>query len=1266
MGDGLDPIPMITQPIRNALATLLLLVGTSLPLRSDAVTAPKPAHGLRFDKPIKSWDEALPLGNGILGGLVWGDGRPLRISLDRTDLWDLTPVAEFFSKDYTYRTVQEWHSQGRHADLVRMIEDPYNRPAPTKIPAGRIELQIPGTAQLQSTRLDLRGALTTTHFTDGSDVEIFIHAEQPIGVIRVRGGAGSRGDLAQLVPPRFAGQVKNAASGGIGAGDLTQLGYAAGTETRGDGWQAFRQPGAGGFHFAAYLGWREVGGEWLGVWAISSSLESANPLDLAKSRVDRALASGWVSLLRSHQEWWEAYWQKSGVEIPNAVIEREWYLDQYKFGAASRRGAPPITLQGPWTADNGQLPPWKGDYHHDLNTELSYWPCYSANHLEEGLSYLDWLWQTRSNCVAWTRRFFDLPGLNVPMTADLDNNQIGGWRQYTHSATTAAWLAQHFYWHWKYSADPDFLQSRAWPYLREASVFIEAVTANRRPDGKRTLPLSASPEIHDNRPTAWFKELTNYDLSLMRWLLEATAELADATGNRADARHWRQVHSEMPALALGEDGSLLVAPGESLKESHRHFSHLMAIHPLGLLDPRDGDSARRTIETSLRDLDRLGSSQWCGYSFAWLASLHARALDGDRAARALEIFASAFTLPNSFHANGDQSGKGYSNFKYRPFTLEGNFASAAGLQEMLLQSHRGRIEVFPAIPASWKNARFNSLRAQGAFLVSAERSEGTVRKVEILAERGGELVLLSPFSGTTLRIHTRPGQRLVFTKDPPKASLWEKGKAATRDHRFSTLFTAQDVRNLSRSPTALAQAIDWCKQTAITRVYVETFRDGYQADREALQQLTRTLRESGLEVAGCVTPTQVGKGSSRWNIIACYTDIPTQDRLQKIFEFTAGLFDEIMIDDFWFTECACADCDTARKARTVRVGLNTYAVDGDTWEDYRRTLMGHLSEDRVLAAAKRINPNARLIIKYPQWYDTFHERGYDVLGETRIFDKTWVGTEVRDYQDPKWGGTVPYEAYFIMRWLGGIGGAKCGGGWYDYLGTTPATYLEQARQTVLAGAKESMLFHYGGLQSGTGPGDIQALRTAIPDLLQTAREVQRRQPIGIAAYKPGNSHPGDERRVFDFIGMLGLPLVPCHEFPDQALAAFFSIHALKDPTFPEKLARYIVTGRPVLLTEGLAAKLPSTINLHAGNVHRINTGKDPKVLLAMSQPEIDTLRASMLAPFHVTFSGPNSVGLYLYADGSWVVENFNDESATATLNGRKFTVAARDWRTEWR
>jgi len=728
----------------------------------NTIHMPDAQHNLHYTSPATKWSEALPLGNGMLGALVWGDGRPLTLSLDRADLWDLRPAPEFHSPEYTYARMVEWHRAGRHDDLIRLYEAPYNRPAPTRIPAGRIHLTFPAGAGFASAALSLRDAVAGVQLSNGATVRVFMHATDPVGLIRVEGVVPE----VSLVAPAFGGAVGEAAAGGR-TGDLAQLGYPAPEQTAGPTWRAFIQQGAEGFRFAVYVAWRDAGGAWEAAWSIASSFEGDDPPAIARARVNAALEAGFDVKFSSHAAWWRAYWAQSAVQLPNPIIERQWYLEQYKFGAASRRGAPPITLQGPWTADDGSLPPWKGDYHHDLNTQLSYWPCYSGNRLEEGLSYLDWLWETRPACFDWTRRFFGLPGLNVPMTADLNNNQIGGWRQYTHSPTTAAWLAQHFYLHWKYSADPDFLRQRAYPYLRDASVFIEAISAQRDAQGYRTLPLSASPEINDNRPSAWFDTLTNYDLALMRWLLGATAELAAEVGLAGEAAHWRGVLGELPDFARGEDGRLLVTRDYPLPESHRHLSHLMAIHPLGLIDWEDGAAAQQTIRASLDELERVGTSLWCGYSFAWLASQAARARDGDKAEKALEIFATAFTLRNSFHCNGDQSGRGYSQFTYDPFTLEGNFAAAAGVQEMLLQSHRGVIRLFPAVPDAWRDVSFTTLRAEGAFLVSAQRAGGRVTWVEVVAERGGVCRLAAPFGGEAdaireVTLQLQPGERRVL------------------------------------------------------------------------------------------------------------------------------------------------------------------------------------------------------------------------------------------------------------------------------------------------------------------------------------------------------------------------------------------------------------------------------------------------------------------------------------------------------------------------
>ena len=500
----------------------------------------------------------------------------------------------------------------------------------------------------------------------------------------------------------------------------------------------------------------------------------------------------------------------------------------------------------------------------------------------------------------------------------------------------------------------------------------------------------------------------------------------------------------------------------------------------------------------------------------------------------------------------------------------------------------------------------------------------------------------------------------------PPSEMWNLAEKDGAIHRFSILLSAQDVRDYLSSDSGIDSTIRWCKETGVTKVYVEEYRDGYEADRETLLRAKNRFRDAGFLVSGCVTTTRVGKPADHgMGGTSCCTDLPTQERLKSIFEYAASIFDEIMIDDFWFTECTCSNCDAGRRSQTVTVGAKTYPVNDNTWSDYRRELMLRVSEDDLLSAAKHINPKARLIIKYPEWYDRFQDRGYDVARETAAFDRIWVGTETRDPTNSRWGKLPQYQAYFLMRRLGGIGGKKCGGGWYDSFGTSPLTYIEQARQTVLAGARESMLFSFGSLQHGGGPADVVALRTEIPELLSVAREIRRRDPIGVAAYKPANSDPGNESRVFDYVGMMGVPLVPCDRFPSKAPSLFLSAHALADPNLAAELGKYIQTGRPVLMTDGLASGLGPGVNTRASNVVILNVNGKPDSLYSFPQYRLDELRAPLLKPFKASFQAPNRVALYLFTHGGSVIENFNDEPVDVTLNGKPVHIAARAWNYRW-
>ena len=467
-------------------------------------------------------------------------------------------------------------------------------------------------------------------------------------------------------------------------------------------------------------------------------------------------------------------------------------------------------------------------------------------------------------------------------------------------------------------------------------------------------------------------------------------------------------------------------------------------------------------------------------------------------------------------------------------------------------------------------------------------------------------------------------------------TLWDLASKNKDLLKISTLFTAQNVRDYLSDEKGIDEAIDWCKKTGVTHVFLESFRSRYTADRKTLENAKKRFIEEGFDVSGCVTTTQIGKISTGWNVISCYTNKSTQQQLQEIFEYTASIFDEIMIDDFLFTDCQCDECKTTR---------------GDkNWSDYRCELMIKMSRDRILAPARAVNPDVKVIIKYPQWYDNFHNRGYEVVRQTNDYDKIWVGTETRDYENERWGGKVQYEAYYIMRWLGGIGGLKTGGGWFDPYGTTENTYLEQARQTVLADAREMLLFCYGSLLRDTGPANVEKLREEIPGLFKLANLVRNKPIRGIHAPKPPNSDAYNEQYVYDFVGMLGLPLVPAAEVFSDAKAAFLPVHALKDPQLPNKLKTMLSAGKPVLITDGLAKRLnDENLGQDNENLVILEVKGKPKSLLELTREQINPIRDKLLKPFGIKFDAPIKVALYLIGDGCLIVENFNEKSVDVTI-----------------
>ncbi|CAN5616953.1 hypothetical protein BH10BAC2_BH10BAC2_06530 [soil metagenome] len=692
----------------------------------------KATHNLVADSLAKRWDEAMPLGNGLLGALIWQKENKLRISLNRADLWDERDAIDL--SRFNFKWVQQQVAKNEYDTVQRLGDDPYEAyPYPTKIPAGALEFDVSSLGKIKTVSLDISNGLCTVEFLNGVRFNNYINAISNVGYFGFE-NLSSAIIIPELMIPNYTDATNDAAGNSVEGQGLKRLGYAKGTVTKTKNCVLYHQPTTSHHYYEILVQWQQLpGNRYIGQWTITNNKPASLPLLSTTAKEP----TGWDT----HAAWWSNYWKQSSISIPDVLLEKQYYLEMYKLACVARKGAPAITLQAIWTADNGSLPPWKGDFHHDLNTQLSYWPSYTGNHLQEAATYTDWLWAVHAENKKFTKQYFGVDGLNVPGVTTISGKAMGGWIQYSLSPSTASWLAQHFYWQWKYAMDENFLQQRAYPYLHEVATFIERITYMQ--NGERRIALSSSPEYHDNDIKAWFTNYTNYDLSLYKFALTAAAEVAVAMHKTEEADHWKMILQQLPGFDVNETG-LTIAPGQNLDESHRHHAQLMAIYPMAQLDANN-TADKKIIDLSLHRVEEKGTRNWCGYSFSWVACIYARAQQADSAVKQLQIFANNFCSINSFHLNGDQKGGEYSSFTYRPFTLEGNFAFAQGVHELLLQSKHNYIEVFPALPKCWKDVSFNSLRAEGAFLISAKKENGVAAEVKVFTENGGMLRIKLPF-----------------------------------------------------------------------------------------------------------------------------------------------------------------------------------------------------------------------------------------------------------------------------------------------------------------------------------------------------------------------------------------------------------------------------------------------------------------------------------------------------------------------------------------
>lgn len=735
------------------IGTLALLLFQSLELFA---TEPPPADlNLRLAAPIQTWDEAVPLGNGLMGGLLWGEGNVIRLSLDRGDLWDERPNGEpGWWTNRTYAKAVELIAKKDFGTVNRWWDEPYNGVTPTKLPGGRLEIALSATSRVESFELNLATAEGWAHLGGGRKVEVFFSATEPVALVRIPAGEDVHLSLLPAGAKREAGNA-----GPSSGGAVAKLGYPPARQRADDELVWFEQPSTERFAYAVAVAMRRTETGTILAIAMATRNEGKSPQAVAAARARKALATGFESARKPHLAWWKAFWAQSSVSLPaeDFAIAQQYYVVRYLLGAGSRRGAPPMPLQGVWTADNGGLPPWKGDYHNDLNTQMTYLSYPAAGHFDEGLSYLDFLWDRRDVFAAFARDFYGTEGLACPGVMSLAGQPLGGWGMYSMSPTMSAWSAHLFYLHWRYTMDDAFLRERAWPWCRGVGLCMKGLLRTNE-QGVLVLPLSSSPEIFDNSGRAWLKPNSNYDLMCLRMLFLALTEMADAQGLAAEAAGWKTLAERLGPYHLREDGTLKINAVENLPGSHRHLSNLMGVHPFNLITMDEPSPDRRVITLTLAEWDKFGPGAWCGYSYSWMATLRARVGDAEKALRLLDVYAKAFVLRNGFHVNGDQTKSGFSGFTYRPFTLEGNFLAMQAVQEMLLQSwsptpgvrDTEAIRIFPATPWRWHDVAFTDLRVEGGHKVSAVRKNNATQWFRVVAGRAGTVRIRDNFGGASI------------------------------------------------------------------------------------------------------------------------------------------------------------------------------------------------------------------------------------------------------------------------------------------------------------------------------------------------------------------------------------------------------------------------------------------------------------------------------------------------------------------------------------
>lgn len=722
-------------------------------------------HDFHYECPPVNWESCIPLANGFIGAAIWGDGHPLKISLDKYDVWErryALPDPRIFRFD----ALRELKRQGKKEELTAIMRKSseecikHSEPIVTRLPMGTLDINFSPEVPPLEGFLRLYDALFEGNILDAivcSDRNVIVarfkKEEWFPTAIRFR-GLYSRESFEHPDPLWVRDDWGNDPR------QLKEWGYPLPDEWEEDDIHFFRQRYPEKQEYCVAWQWQASAGLLLVAMA-STNERVQNAVDECKALLTRTTRQLWEELLTCHAPYWKRFWKKAAISIPDARLENLYYAELYKLACCSRPGSLPITLQGLWTLPTA-MPPWGGDYHLDMNVQESYWPIYASNHLECGACLYDTFFNNRKIFMEQGRIFYnaDVPLIACAMGPDGEPKHALSlnWMACSCSPGNGAWLSHLFWLHWLYSRDCEFLRNKAYPFMRDCmNVYLHIM--EKDPQGTYHIPFSYTPEYFEGDPDKGWTDDNTYDIDLVIYLVQALLEAEKELGI-PDPLHdqWLDVRDHLVNRPVDPGNRLMLAKGVHLEHSHRHHSHLLGLHPLGHLAGHADGEMKTIIHNTFVHLFREGTGEWTGWSFPWASLIAGRAGRLEAAHQYLQNYLDAFISDNSFHLNGDFKQKGFSSHRYKPMTLEAGFAAAAAILELLLRSDGGVIRVFPGA-VYWPDATFENLRAEGAFLVSAQKQDGHVIGIRIYSEKGGLCRIEDPFAGNTVRdINMQPGE----------------------------------------------------------------------------------------------------------------------------------------------------------------------------------------------------------------------------------------------------------------------------------------------------------------------------------------------------------------------------------------------------------------------------------------------------------------------------------------------------------------------------